>query len=68
MFALLAADSGIEPSMYRSWAKGQIGYMLGDNNKGLSYVIGYTDNYPKRPHHQDRYYLNTTFLPNHHNV
>ncbi|XP_071116317.1 endoglucanase 4-like [Haliotis cracherodii] len=53
MFALLAADAGFEPQTYRSWALGQIGYMLGENNAGRSYVVGYGSNYPVRPHHQN---------------
>ncbi|XP_041378951.1 endoglucanase A-like [Gigantopelta aegis] len=54
MLALLAADSmgGEEAESYRSWAYGQIAYMLGDNNYNMSYLIGYSDFYPRRPHHQ----------------
>merc|ERR1711962_39438 len=47
---LQAADLGIKTSSYRSFACEQIHYMLGDS--GRSYLIGFGDNYPKRPHHR----------------
>ncbi|HET9956780.1 MAG TPA: glycoside hydrolase family 9 protein [Polyangiaceae bacterium] len=34
-----------------TWANRQIDYILGDNNLGKSYVMGYTDSYPLQPHH-----------------
>merc|ERR1712150_39555 len=34
------------------WARSQIHYMLGDNNYGRSYVIGFGNNPPQRPHHR----------------
>ena len=33
-------------------AVSQINYILGDNPKNMSYMIGYGDNYPKYPHHR----------------
>ncbi|XP_064611792.1 endoglucanase E-4-like [Liolophura sinensis] len=50
--ALMAADLGVNPAEYRKWAKGQIHYALGDS--GRSYVVGFGNNYPKRPHHRAR--------------
>ncbi|CAG5128377.1 unnamed protein product [Candidula unifasciata] len=47
--ALVAADLGIQPSIYRPWARRQIHYMLGDS--GRSYVVGYGYRFPTRPHH-----------------
>jgi len=36
----------------RSFAESQILYMLGDNPRQSSYVIGYGNNSPQRPHHR----------------
>ncbi|ESO99349.1 hypothetical protein LOTGIDRAFT_231044 [Lottia gigantea] len=47
--ALVAANADINPSMYRRWAKQQIHYILGDT--GRSYVVGFGNNPPTRPHH-----------------
>ena len=47
-----AANAGIKTTEYREYASGQIGYMLGDNPSGFSYVVGYGDNFPKQPHHK----------------
>ncbi|KAK7481404.1 hypothetical protein BaRGS_00027360 [Batillaria attramentaria] len=50
--ALVAAKDGINPTRYVDFAKKQIDYMLGDNNKCFSYLIGFGDTYPKEPHHR----------------
>ncbi|CAL4181265.1 unnamed protein product, partial [Meganyctiphanes norvegica] len=47
---LQAADLGLKPSAYRSFACKQIHYMLGD--AGRSFLIGFGKNYPQRPHHR----------------
>lgn len=47
-----AANAGIKSEEYASYAKGQIGYMLGANPNSFSYLIGYGDNYPRQPHHK----------------
>jgi len=47
---LQAADAGINPEVYRDFAKQQIGYILGDT--GRSFVVGYGTNPPQRPHHR----------------
>ena len=52
--ALMAADLGINPVTNINWAQGQIHYMLGDNPRQSSYVVGYGNNPPKRPHHKGR--------------
>ncbi|XP_056021966.1 uncharacterized protein LOC130054902 isoform X1 [Ostrea edulis] len=50
--SLLAAQNGIgDADSYKTWAMSQIHYMVGDNNKNFSYVIGYGSSYPLRPHH-----------------
>ncbi|KAK6177430.1 hypothetical protein SNE40_015534 [Patella caerulea] len=50
--ALMAADAGIDATTYRKWAQSQINYILGQNNKCFSYVIGFGKSYPKNPHHR----------------
>ncbi|KAK6176878.1 hypothetical protein SNE40_015093 [Patella caerulea] len=50
LVALMAAEAGINPEKYRAWAMSQIHYALGDT--GFSYVIGFGDKYPLRPHHR----------------
>ena len=47
--ALVAADLGVKPATYREFAKKQIHYMLGDS--GRSFVVGFGNNPPQRPHH-----------------
>merc|ERR1711894_51049 len=48
--ALVAADAGIIPGEARNFARQQIHYMLGDG--GRSYVVGFGNNPPQRPHHR----------------
>lgn len=36
----------------QAWATGQIGQLLGDGLR--SYVVGYGNNPPERPHHRSR--------------
>ncbi|ESO99345.1 hypothetical protein LOTGIDRAFT_158430 [Lottia gigantea] len=48
--ALVAADLGVNPDIYRKWAISQINYALGDT--GRSFVIGFGVNPPKNPHHR----------------
>ena len=50
--ALVAANEGIEPQAYRAWAREQIHYMVGDS--GRSFVIGFGEDPPTRPHHAAR--------------
>ncbi|XP_060580783.1 endoglucanase A-like [Ruditapes philippinarum] len=50
--ALMAADLGIDAEANKNWAKGQIDYMLGDNPRSSSYVVGFGNNPPKQPHHK----------------
>ena len=37
---------------YSDFATSQVDYVLGDNPKNYSYMIGFGDNYPLRPHHR----------------
>lgn len=41
-----------KPSEYSDWAKSQMEYLLGDNNAGKAYVVGYNENAVKYPHHR----------------
>nr|ADB12483.1 endo-beta-1,4-glucanase [Coptotermes formosanus] len=50
LIILQAADLGISADSYRQFAKKQIDYALGDG--GRSYVVGFGDNPPVRPHHR----------------
>lgn len=43
----------VEPNgEYSAFAQKQLDYLLGDNPKQYSYLIGFGDNYPLRPHHR----------------
>lgn len=46
---LQAAEAGINAEKYRNFSQGQIDYILG--NGGRSFVCGYGNNPPQRPHH-----------------
>jgi len=37
---------------YLNYAKSQMDYILGDNPRNSSYVVGFGNNYPKFPHHR----------------
>ncbi|CAL4104842.1 unnamed protein product, partial [Meganyctiphanes norvegica] len=52
MFILLqAAELGMKTSEYQDFARGQIGYILGEGSQ-RSFVIGYGNNPPTKPHHR----------------
>jgi endoglucanase len=40
---------------YRSFAESQLAYVLGDNEYGRSFLIGYGTNPPTQPHHRNAY-------------
>ncbi|KAL6210163.1 hypothetical protein ACLB2K_021100 [Fragaria x ananassa] len=42
----------VTPSALSSLAKRQVDYILGENPKRMSYIVGYGANYPKRIHHR----------------
>ncbi|KAK3029061.1 hypothetical protein RJ639_040113 [Escallonia herrerae] len=42
----------VDPKLLRRIAKRQVDYILGDNPKGMSYMVGYSNNYPQRIHHR----------------
>ncbi|XP_041377746.1 uncharacterized protein LOC121390094 [Gigantopelta aegis] len=51
LIALIAAEDGIKTTSFRTWATKQINFMLGDNLNHRSYVVGFGNNPPVRPHH-----------------
>nr|XP_043623070.1 endoglucanase 24-like isoform X1 [Erigeron canadensis] len=42
----------VGPTSLRKIAKRQVDYILGENPKGMSYMVGYSDRYPQRIHHR----------------
>lgn len=50
--ATVAADLGIQPDKYKKWALSQLNYLLGDNNKHISYEVGFGNYYPTHAHHR----------------
>ncbi|MDE6104041.1 MAG: glycoside hydrolase family 9 protein, partial [Oscillospiraceae bacterium] len=41
-----------KPSQYSDWARSQMEYLLGNNDSGTAYVVGYNENAVKYPHHR----------------
>jgi PKD repeat protein len=37
---------------FDAWMTDQMNYIMGDNPLGRSYIVGYSDNYAKHPHHR----------------
>ena len=50
--AQLYNDTVSEDSRYSDFASNQVDYILGDNPANLSYMVGFGENYPERPHHR----------------
>jgi len=42
----------VSPSELLSFAKSQVDYILGDNPRATSYMVGYGSNYPQQVHHR----------------
>ncbi len=51
---------------YSDFANSQIDYILGDNPRNSSYVVGFGDNYPQRPHHRSSSGNSSGSEPNEH--
>ncbi|GMI96849.1 glycosyl hydrolase 9B5 [Hibiscus trionum] len=49
---LSCGDESFDHSDIRDFAKSQAEYVLGDNPKEISYLVGYGDKYPKFVHHR----------------
>ena len=50
--AELYNDTVKSDSRYSQFANQQIDYILGDNPRNASYMVGFGDNYPLEPHHR----------------
>ena len=50
--AQLYNDTVKEDSRYSEFATSQVDYVLGDNPRDYSYMIGFGDKYPESPHHR----------------
>lgn len=50
--ARLYNDTVRADARYRNFANNQVDYILGDNPANLSYMVGFGDKYPQRPHHR----------------
>ncbi|KAL2527711.1 Endoglucanase 6 [Abeliophyllum distichum] len=50
--SLKCASGYVSPSELLSFAKSQVDYILGDNPRATSYMVGYGNNYPKQVHHR----------------
>ncbi|KAL4333948.1 hypothetical protein GQ457_07G007300 [Hibiscus cannabinus] len=49
----LRCDAGnVAPSQLLSFAKSQVDYLLGDNPRATSYMVGYGNNFPRQVHHR----------------
>ncbi|KAL3728528.1 hypothetical protein ACJRO7_033163 [Eucalyptus globulus] len=49
--SLQCSSGSIQPSELLSFAKSQVDYILGDNPRAMSYMVGYGNNYPRQVHH-----------------
>ncbi len=45
-------DTVRKDARYDKFARKQIDYILGDNPRNSSYVVGFGNNYPQQPHHR----------------
>ncbi|KAM2075396.1 hypothetical protein ACFX1T_038291 [Malus domestica] len=46
------ASGNVAPNELLSFAKSQVDYILGDNPRATSYMVGYGNNYPQQVHHR----------------
>ncbi|KAF8033325.1 hypothetical protein BT93_D2051 [Corymbia citriodora subsp. variegata] len=49
---LHCSSGAIAPSALFSFTKSQVDYILGDNPRATSYMVGYGTNYPRQVHHR----------------
>lgn len=49
---LKCSNGYVSPSELLSFAKSQVDYILGDNPRATSYMVGYGNNYPRQVHHR----------------
>lgn len=48
----LVYDKYNNTNKYSSWAKSQMDYLMGNNNQGICYITGFSDNSVTNPHHR----------------
>ncbi|CAN0908806.1 Endoglucanase 6 [Linum grandiflorum] len=49
---LRCSSAAVSPSDLLGFAKSQVDYILGDNPRATSYMVGYGNNYPQQVHHR----------------
>ncbi|XP_068305421.1 endoglucanase 6-like [Pyrus communis] len=49
---LQCASGNVAPNELLSFAQSQVDYILGDNPRATSYMVGYGNNYPQQVHHR----------------
>ncbi|KAG6577144.1 Endoglucanase 6 [Cucurbita argyrosperma subsp. argyrosperma] len=49
---LRCAAGSVQPSELLRFAQSQVDYILGDNPRATSYMVGYGNNYPRQVHHR----------------
>ncbi|CAA3000616.1 endoglucanase 6-like [Olea europaea subsp. europaea] len=49
---LRCASGNVAPSQLLSFAKSQVDYILGDNPRATSYMVGYGNSFPRQVHHR----------------
>ncbi|XP_030500655.2 endoglucanase 6 isoform X1 [Cannabis sativa] len=63
---LKCSSGNVAPSQLLSFAKSQVDYILGDNPRATSYMVGYGNNYPRQVHHRGSsivsYKVNSKFV------
>ncbi|XP_059641533.1 endoglucanase 6-like [Cornus florida] len=57
------AAGSVGPSELLSFAKSQVDYILGDNPRATSYMVGYGSNYPQKVHHRASSIVSTKVDP-----
>ncbi|CAA2965734.1 endoglucanase 6 [Olea europaea subsp. europaea] len=50
--SLKCVSGYVPPSELLAFAKSQVDYILGDNPRATSYMVGYGNNYPRQVHHR----------------
>ncbi|WCJ26503.1 glycosyl hydrolase 9C2 [Euphorbia peplus] len=50
--SMRCASGNVAPAELVSFAKSQVDYILGDNPRATSYMVGYGNNYPRQVHHR----------------
>ncbi|GAV65778.1 Glyco_hydro_9 domain-containing protein/CBM49 domain-containing protein [Cephalotus follicularis] len=49
---LTCSSGNVAPSQLLTFAQSQMDYILGDNPRATSYMVGYGNNYPRQVHHR----------------